>query len=135
MKKLIFIILILLALVPEVSFSAPAINSMSSLMIGNNYQTQIPSVMALAAPTWVDNIVLVANTPVTYIIPTGAKYLLFATNGIFYANYTTIASVPAASNLLGSGSEIAPAFRSVVGLTTISLIAPVNTIVTIGVYK
>lgn len=136
MKKLITILMAIFFLIPLLAYATtPAINSMTSLPMGTKYSTPAPTLIALPAPTWVDAVVLAANVAYTYTIPTGARYLLFNGNGIFYVNYTAPATVPSDTVTSGATGEIGPVFRSVVGLSTISIIAPVATIVTIAVYK
>lgn len=66
-------------------------------------------------------------------VPTGACYVLFSADGNFYANYTTTATVPGDTAITdATASELNPAMRYIKGVTTISLIAPSATNVTLS---
>jgi hypothetical protein len=135
MKKILIAAIIVMGIVGASQATSPLINSMSSLPINGVYYTQAPTLTALPAATWIDSVVLAANTAATYTIPTGAKYLLFSANGVFYVNYNSLATIPTITNASGSSVEIGPMLRGVTGLTSISLIAPAATIISISVYK
>lgn len=88
---------------------------------------------ALGAPTYVDNIVLVANTAQTITVPTGATVGIFSANGDFYVNWTTAASVPSVNVTGGGGQELNPTVRYLARVTgSISMVAPAGTIVSIA---
>lgn len=89
---------------------------------------------APAPATQIDAVVLAANTAETYTIPTGARFLLFSADGDFYVRYAGTAAIPAADITNGSGSELNPAMRYVKSLSSISIIAPLDTIVTVCAY-
>lgn len=65
---------------------------------------------------------LVANTNSDLTVPTNAKYVLFASDVDFFANYTTTATVPG-DVTDGTASELNPAMRILTGVTTISVIS------------
>ena len=84
---------------------------------------------------WVDALVLSANTAQTYTIPAGTDYLLFSGTGIFYVSYTGTAVIPSGNVLTGLAPALDPVLRAVTGLTSISVIAPASTIVTISAFR
>lgn len=74
---------------------------------------------------------LAASTAESITVPTGGRYALFSATGDFYANYTTTATVPGdVTN--GQASELNPSMRFVQGVTTISVIAPADCVVTVS---
>ncbi len=98
--------------------------------------SQLPAMVALPAPRWVDAKILSANAASSYTIPSGAKYLLLSANSYpFYTRYNGTASIPSADVLDGTAPVIGSVMVGVSGLTSISFIAPQATIITIGVYK
>lgn len=97
------------------------------------------------APDYVDALVLVANTPQTYNLPAGAKYVVFSnTAGNFYVNWggpgpaAKTAAVPGSAIADGTGSEANPEAREiptvVQTLGTISIIADAATVLTMSWY-
>jgi hypothetical protein len=109
---------------------------------------------AIRAPSYIDNIVLAANTEYVYAIPANANYLFFSSDGNFYAGYVgnagqaiyqtaMVAAVPAANSVTGIGLEQNPTARYVGGLinaTTkelkeVHLVAAQATKLSIAVYK
>lgn len=112
---------------------------------------------SLRAPAWVDTVKLAAGVAQTYTIPAGTggipNYAVFSANGDFYAKYiggagskqydpAGVAAVPTGEITDGSGPELNPTVRYIGGVNTdttqeiagISLIAPVDTILTIALY-
>jgi hypothetical protein len=90
---------------------------------------------ALAAPTYVDNYVLAANTAQTVTIPDGAYFAFFGANGDFYVNNVTTATVPSANITDGTGNDLNPSVRFFgKGQATFSVIAPASTILSICWY-
>ena len=86
---------------------------------------------------FVNSLSLAANTAEGFTVPAGGTVVRFSYPAGFYANYTTTATVPGdVTN--GSASEYIPAGeveRYINGVTTISVISTVNTVVTASFYK
>lgn len=93
------------------------------------------------APRYVDVRVLAASTNETHTVPAGAKYVVFASDDLFYAKANGAAAVPSADVTDGSGSEMNPGVWRLVAddenaaVTTIGLIAPRATTVTLTFHK
>lgn len=98
------------------------------------------------APDYVDALVLVANTPQTYTLPAGAKYVIFACSaGNFYVNWggtnaaATAAAVPGSNVVNGNASEVNPEAReipdSVIKTGSISVIGDSAAVLTIACYR
>ena len=88
-------------------------------------------------PTYVNAMVLVANTAATQAIPDDAKYVLFSGTADFYVRYSsTLATVPAASNASGTNCELNPQLRTLFAGddTILSLISPYASVVTMSYY-
>ena len=83
----------------------------------------------------VDVRVLAASTAETHTIPTGAKTVFFSATDNFYVSAFETATVPSVDVTDGTGSELNPLQRSVVGITSISIIAPATTVVTMSFYS
>lgn len=80
--------------------------------------------------------VLAAGVAETHTFATGCAYVFFASDGDWYARWDgSAAAVPAADVTDGTASELNPTLRYVVGQATVSMIAPVATIITISCYK
>ncbi len=86
----------------------------------------------------VDAQVLSANTAARHTVPDGARYVLFAALGDFWAKFgdgTVTAVIPAGTVADGSAPEPNPAARQIPeGATHISLIATAATTVTLAFY-
>ncbi len=88
------------------------------------------------------NIVLAANTAQNFTKadwagPDGKvpNVFTFSANGDFYVKWRASgATVPGSNIVDGSGMDLNPALRKVDDVLTFSLIAPANTIVSIGLY-
>lgn len=79
---------------------------------------------------------LAASTAESITVPTGARFALFSATADFYANYTTTATVPGDTAISdATASELNPAMRFISGVTTISVIAPVATVLTIAFWR
>ncbi len=83
-----------------------------------------------------DAIVLTAGAAKPYIIPTGAKFLFFSSTALFYAKFSddataNPASEPVGDVIDGTASILNPTGRKIAGATEVSLISPVDTIITI----
>lgn len=114
------------------------------MAVNQIYDPQEPTgrpTFARKAPRYVDARVLAAATNETHTVPSGAKYVVFSCDDAFYAKPNGAAAIPAADVTDGSGSELRPgAWRLVadsdnVAVTTIGLIAPAATIVTLSFYS
>lgn len=79
--------------------------------------------------------VLLPNVAENAVIPSGARFILFSSTADFYARINATATVPSTDVTDGSGSEINPAIRSLIGVTTLSLISSVNCTVTMTFYE
>ncbi len=91
--------------------------------------------IGIRRPEWIDAVVLVANVAQVYTIPTGATRLLFSADNDFYANYGAAGAVPSIAVTDGSASEMNPELREISGVTTVGLISPYATKLTICAYK
>lgn len=65
---------------------------------------------------------LSASTAETFIVPEGARFVVFSGTADFYAKPNATASVPA-DVTDGSASELNPTLRSVVGVSSVSVIS------------
>lgn len=91
-------------------------------------------------PTHVDARVLGVATNETHTVPSGARYVVFSCDDAFYAKKNGAAAVPSDDVTDGSASELRPGQWYLVGdpagdTTTIGLIAPAATIVTLSFYS
>jgi len=77
-------------------------------------------------------LVLAATTAESITVPTGARIVAFnATNAEYWVDYDTTAVIPAVDVTDGSAAELSPKSRYVIGVTSISIIAPAATTVTL----
>lgn len=96
---------------------------------------------ARLSPTHTDARVLAANTNETHTVPSGARYVVFSADDVFYAKKNGAASVPSGDVTDGSASEMNPGTWYLVGdpdgsdTATIGLIAPRATTVTLTFHK
>jgi hypothetical protein len=95
----------------------------------NGELTFIPS-----APTYIDARDLAANVNETHSVPVGADYVLFSTDGDFYAKPNAAAAVPGDVSD-GTASQLNPKQWSLENTTSIGLIAPAARKVTLSFYK
>ena len=86
------------------------------------------------APSHVDARVLTANTNESHTVPAGARVVVFSATGDFYAEPGGTAAVPAADVTDGSASELNPTQWNLDGVTSIGLIAPAATTITLSFY-
>lgn len=90
------------------------------------------------APTFIDNIVLVAGAAQTVTPPAGATHCLFSATGNYFVRWLgTPASVPVANVTGGDGMEINPIGRALGGVAsgadkTFSVIASADCILAIA---
>ena len=92
------------------------------------------SVDALTFSDYTDTRVLAASTAEAHAVPAGAKTVIFKATGDFYVNAFGTAAVAIADVIDGTASELNPQRRSLVGVTTLSIIAPAITTVTMSFY-
>lgn len=98
---------------------------------GSNHSSMIRGV-----PTYVNARVLAANTAESVTVPSGARFVLFASTCNFYAHPTTTATVPAADVTNGTASELSPAaWLLSSNITAISVIADATCVVTLSFYR
>lgn len=91
--------------------------------------------MGMMQTNHIDNLVLAANTPKVYTIPTGAEDVCMAGTALYYSRFGAAAAIPSTDVLDGSGSGILPEFRKIPdGVTTIGFVSPVSCIISIEVY-
>ncbi|MEF8758328.1 MAG: hypothetical protein V5B36_00950 [Candidatus Accumulibacter sp. UW25] len=79
--------------------------------------------------------VLLPNVAESPTLPADARFILFSSTADFYARVNGTASVPSTDVTDGSASEINPTIRSLLGVTSLSLIAPANCTVSLSFYK
>lgn len=84
---------------------------------------------------YIDVRVLASNVAETVTVPTGAAFVVFNSTTNFYANANGTAAVPAADVTNGTGSELNPASRYVANVSTFSVIAPTDSIITMAWYS
>jgi hypothetical protein len=89
---------------------------------------------ARRAPNYVDAEVLAANTAASHTVPTGAKFVIFSSDGDFYARPNADPAVPAQAVADGSAGELNPTIWDLNGVTTIRLVAAATRIVTLTFY-
>lgn len=80
---------------------------------------------------YVNAYVLAANTAQPVTIPTGARVAMFSATSNFYVKFQGAAAVPTVNVTNGSAPELNPTARDVTGYTTLSLVAPADSVVTI----
>jgi len=138
MKTLFAFALILGLLVGSAVYGAPAVPPLGVPLPTPDKSVHLTPIL-LPAPspmTWVDAVVLTANSAATYTIPSNATYLMFSANGIFYVSFVAgqAAAIPSSSVTTGAAPFANPVLVPVQGLTSISIIAPSACIVTIAVF-
>lgn len=105
-----------------------------------NIQVKDNNTYAIKPSKNINGYFLAAGTAKTITFPADAvpakpNYAIFAANGIFYARWDgSAATIPVADTSDSAGSEAAPGARVIEGLTTVSVIAPVDTVLTIAYY-
>jgi len=88
------------------------------------------------SPDYVNAAVLAANVSELQAVPSGAFFVLFSSDGDFYAQPNSGASVPAADITNGSSSELNPsAWYLGTGVTGIGVIAELTRKVTFSYYQ
>lgn len=75
-----------------------------------------------------------SGIPESIILPTDARFVLFSSTGDFFSRIDADASISSSDVTDGSGSELNPTIRSLVGITSLSLVAPKNCTVTMAFY-
>ena len=132
MKK-IFALIVFAALIFSIAYAG----TMSELSLIRDNRG-VPT-GGLVTTGYVDAVVLSANAAQTYTVPSGANYLRFSGTADFYINIGGTATVPSVTTATGASNMLikleSPAIRSVSGNTSVSVIAPVTTIVTIEAFK
>ena len=112
MKKL-FLILTILLLITTTSIAA-----MSQLKTVKELPSGYPLVGIVPA-TYVDSMVLAADTPEVYTLPSGAVNVLINCTSDVWVKFGGAGAVPTTEVSDGTASELNPALRNVVGYTTI----------------
>lgn len=104
-----------------------------------NLQVKDNQTFAIVPSLNINGYFLAANTAKTITFPADSasakpNYANFAANGIFYARWNGTATIPGSDTLDSAGSEAAPGMRNIEGLTSVSVISPVDTVLTIAYY-
>ena len=107
MVKRLFLVLLILFLATT-SFAA-----MSQLKTVKEIPSGWPLV-GITAATYIDNVVLDADTPEVYTIPTGAVNVLINCTGDVWVRFGAAGAVPTTEVIDGTASELNPALRTVV---------------------
>jgi len=94
-----------------------------------------PHIGARSKPQHVNAIVLDGTNPTTNAVPSGARFVLFAANGNYFARPDGVVTVPGASITDGTAGEINPTVWDVTVVTNIHIIASAATTVTLSFYK
>ena len=89
---------------------------------------------ARSAPGHIDARALAANAAESHTVPAGAKFVIFGSDGDFYARPNGTAAVPGGDVTDGSGSELNPVIWDLKGVTSIGLIASAVRVVTLTFY-
>lgn len=94
----------------------------------------------LKAPRWVNEVVLAAGVAKQMTVPVVggtayAHFACFSADCDFRVGYNTTAAISAGDVTDGSGSELNPDQRYLLGITTISLISPTGGRVTVSFYR
>lgn len=95
----------------------------------NGYPT-----FARPAPDYVNAKALSAGANEDETVPSGAKFVVFSATADFYAKRGGTAAVPGDVSD-GSASELNPSIWQIDDITTIGLIAPATTVVTMSYYS
>lgn len=78
---------------------------------------------------------LVANSNQAVTVPATAGVVAFSANGNFYVSYDgTTAAIPTGA-IVASNVDLNPSTRKLEGITTLNIIAPMNTKITLAFYK
>jgi hypothetical protein len=75
-----------------------------------------------------------AGTAEVQAVPSGALFVVFSSDGDFYAKPNTLPSVPVADVTNGGAAEINPTVWSLSSITGIGLVASTTRIVTLSYY-
>ena len=94
-----------------------------------------PHIGARSKPQHVNAIVLDGTNPTTNAVPSGARFVLFASTGNYFARPDGVVTVPGSSLTDGSAGEINPTLWAVNDVTNIHVIASSAIIVTLSFYK
>lgn len=86
-----------------------------------------PNLFALPAPDYVDVRVLAAGIEETHSVPAGANIVIFSATDDFWVNYDATAVDPSGDVTDGTGSELNPVVREITGVSTIHVVAPRTT--------
>lgn len=107
MKK-VFLILLMLFLIPTFSFAEMSqLKTVKELPSGT-------SLIGITPATYIDAMVLTADTPAAYTIPTGAVNVLINCTGDVWVRFGDAGAVPSTDVTDGTASELNPALRNIV---------------------
>ena len=93
-----------------------------------------PHVFARSKPQHINAQVLAASTAESNAVPSGAKFVFFASTGNFYARPDGLVAVPSADVTDGTAGEINPTVWDVSTVTNIAIVAPAAVVVTLSYY-
>ena len=92
-------------------------------------------IFARSKPTYINAAALIASVETILTVPVGANCCIFSADGDFYARADATAVIPSANIIDGSAAELNPAQWDVHDITTLHVIAPDITILTLSFYK
>ena len=123
-------------LIPLCFLSGAAIAALPGPFFIPQSQQSTQSTLTLAAPLYVDALVLTANVAVTQAIPTGARFVIFSSTCTFYVQRSGAAAVPGATTTTGVAAQLNPAAWFLAnGETSFSMITPATgCVVTVSFY-
>jgi hypothetical protein len=120
MKKIIITTLILLMFLSTISFAA-----MNQIKVIKTAPDGTP-LIGLFPAQHTDVVVLTAETPVSYSIPSGGVYALINCTADVWVRFNGSAAIPTVSVTNGSASTLNPALRALQGTNTIGFVSPVD---------
>ncbi len=92
-------------------------------------------IFARSAPQYIDARVLSANTAESHTVPDGASFVVFSSDGDFYARPNAEPAVPASAVEDGSAGELNPVIWDLDGVASIGLVATEARVVTLTFYR
>lgn len=93
------------------------------------------STSSISFSDYVNVTTLVSGVAESVTIPSEAKFILFSSTSDFYARVNGTASIPVNDVTDGTGSELNPVIRSLIGVESLSVIAPFDCRITMSFYS
>jgi len=128
-KKLFSAILVISLFLATVSFAG-----MNQIKVVKTAPDNTP-LIGLFRATYTDAVVLTANTPIVYSVPTGGVYALINCTGDVWVKFGAAAAIPTVNITDGSASVLNPLLRALGGATTIGFVSPVNCSCSIDIWN